>query len=341
MLEKPDLSDDLLTKCLHDAFGLRASQLDFLPLGADVNTAVYRVSAGDGRPYFLKLRRGPLDEMSVAVPAFLAGRGLRQIISPLRTAARQLWSSLDPFTLTLYPFVDGSDGYQIELTEAQWIELGAALKRIHTASLPVPLRRALPRETYSPRYRERVRAFQARLQGSTFEDPLAAQLATFLRARAAVVRQLVDGAERLACLLQVRTQEWVLCHADIHNGNILVARDGSLYIVDWDTALLASKERDLMFVGSGIGRAGNAAQEAAWFYQGYGPAEIDPVALAYYRCERIVQDIDAFCEEILSSTEKSQDRSQGLRYLMSQFEPNAVVEIALQSYAAVAASFTP
>ena len=341
MLEKPDLSDDLLAKCLRDAFGLRASQLDFLPLGADVNTAVYRVVADDSRPYFLKLRRGPLDEMSVAVPAFLAGRGLRQIIPPLRTASGQLWSGLDPFTLTLYPFVDGRDGYKVELTEAQWIELGAVLKRMHTVRLPPALRRGLPRETYSPRYRSSVLAFQARLRGSRFADPIAAELAVFLPANAAVVRQLVDAAERLARQIQSRSQAVVLCHADLHNGNLLIGNDGSLHIVDWDTALLAPKERDLMFVGSGIGRAGNAAQEAAWFYQGYGPAEVDPVALAYYRCERIVQDIDAFCEEILSTTEKSQDRSQGLRYLMNQFEPNGVVEIALQSKALVEASRAP
>jgi spectinomycin phosphotransferase len=334
MLEKPDLPDERLTKCLSDAYGLGVSQLDFLPLGADVNTAVYRVSAGDGRLYFLKLRRGPLDEMSVAVPAFLAGRGLQQIIPPLRTAAGQLWSSLDSFTLTLYPFVDGEDGYQRELTEAQWIELGAMLKRLHTVRLPPALRRGLPRETYSPRYRESVLAFQARLHGGGFADPISAELAAFLPANAAVVRQLVDAAERLARQLRSRSQAIVLCHADLHNGNLLIGNDGALHIVDWDTAMLAPKERDLMFVGSGIGRAGNVAQEAAWFYQGYGPAEVDPVALAYYRCERIVQDIDAFCEEILSTNENSQDRSQGLRYLISQFEPNGVVEIALQSLTA-------
>jgi spectinomycin phosphotransferase len=199
----------------------------------------------------------------------------------------------------------------------------------------------VPHETYSPHYRERVRTFQARLRDSTFADPLAAQLATFLQPRAPVVRQLVEGAERLGHLLEGRTQDYSLCHADIHNGNILIGKDGLLYIVDWDTALLAPKERDLMFVGSGLGRAWNQAREAAWFYQGYGPTEIDPVALAYYRCERIVQDVDAFCEQILSTTEGVQDRSQGLRYLVSQFQPNDVVEIAQQSYAAVDALRPP
>jgi spectinomycin phosphotransferase len=332
MLENPDLQDDVLISGLYDAYGLRVSQLAFLPLGADVNTAVYRASGGDGRPYFLKLRRGSFDELSVAVPAFLAGQGLRQIIPPLRTITGQLSFRLEPYALTLYPFVEGVDGFAVELSEQQWVELGATLKRLHTVRLPPAIRRGLKRETYAPRYRQHVVAFQARLRGSRFDDSIAAELAAFLAAKAAEVRQLVDAAERLARALSARPQVVVLCHADSHNGNILVSPDGALHLVDWDTALLAPKERDLMFVGSGIGRAGNADQEAAWFYQGYGLAEIDPLALAYYRCERIVQDIDAFCEEILATTASSQDRLQGLRFLTSQFEPHGVVEIALQSY---------
>jgi spectinomycin phosphotransferase len=334
MLQKPDLPDERLLAGLSDGYGLRASQLVFLPLGLDIHTAVYRAAAGDGRQYFLKLRRGPFDEMSVVVPAFLVGMGLRPVIAPLRTSTGQLAFRLDPYTLALYPFVEGVDGYAVALSEQQWVALGAALKRLHTVRLPPAIRRGLQREAYTPRYRQRVLAFQARLHGSRLADPIAAELAAVLLARAAEVRQLVDGAERLARALQARPQVVVLCHADIHNANLLIGPDGALHIVDWDTALLAPKERDLMFVGSGLGRAGTEAQEAAWFYQGYGPAQIDPLALAYYRCERIVQDIDAFCEEILATTTSGPDRQRGLRFLSSQFEPGGVVEIALQSFAA-------
>ena len=63
MLERPDLPDERLMGGLQAAYGLRLSQLTFLPLGADVNSAVYRAVAADGRPYFLKLRRGPFDAL--------------------------------------------------------------------------------------------------------------------------------------------------------------------------------------------------------------------------------------------------------------------------------------
>jgi spectinomycin phosphotransferase len=73
MLEKPDISDDTIIACLHDAFGLRVAHITFLPLGW-VNNAVYRVTADSGTAYFLKLRRGNFDEIAVAIPPFCMRR---------------------------------------------------------------------------------------------------------------------------------------------------------------------------------------------------------------------------------------------------------------------------
>src|SRR5205814_6359942 len=137
-------------------------------------------------------------ETSLAIPAFLASHGLRPIIAPLRTTTGQLSFRLDPYTLALYPFVAGVDGYAAELSQPQWVELGVAVKRLHTLRLPPAIRRALTRETYAPRYRHSVLAFQARRRGSRFADPLTAELAAFLASKGSEVRQLVDGAERLA-----------------------------------------------------------------------------------------------------------------------------------------------
>ena len=56
VLEKPDLQDENIIACLQDEYGLLVVQIAFLPLGADLNTAVYRVVADDETSYFLKLR---------------------------------------------------------------------------------------------------------------------------------------------------------------------------------------------------------------------------------------------------------------------------------------------
>jgi spectinomycin phosphotransferase len=72
-------------------------------------------------------------------------------------------------------------------------------------------------------------------------------------------------------------------------------------------------------------------QEEALFYEGYGPTSIDPDALAYYRYERIVEDIAVYCEQLIYRTTARADREQALHYLMSNFLPNGTIEIAYRA----------
>ncbi|HEX7434624.1 MAG TPA: hypothetical protein VF326_13310, partial [Anaerolineaceae bacterium] len=116
MLEKPDLQDQPIISRLQDSFGLLVNHLTFLPLGADFNTAVYRAVAEDGTAYFLKLRKGDFDEITVAVPLFLKDQGLQSIIAPLETRAKQCWASLDAYRMILYPFIEGKNGYEVALS---------------------------------------------------------------------------------------------------------------------------------------------------------------------------------------------------------------------------------
>ena len=72
-------------------------------------------------------------------------------------------------------------------------------------------------------------------------------------------------------------------------------------------------------------------EEETLFYRAYGQTQIDPTAMAYYRYERIIQDIAAFCEQLLLTNEGGEDREQSLQYLKSNFLPNNTIEIAYQS----------
>lgn len=94
MLIKPNLKDKEIIACLPDAYGLDIATVSFLPLGADFNTAVYRITTSAQTDYFLKLRSGEFLEASVSVPKYLADLGIKQVISPLATKTGQLWASL-------------------------------------------------------------------------------------------------------------------------------------------------------------------------------------------------------------------------------------------------------
>lgn len=329
MLEKPEVQDQVIIHGLQDEYGLRVSQMTFLPLGADVNTAVFRVVTEDETAYFLKLRKGDFDEISVALPQFLKAQGIQSIIAPLETKTQRLWANLDEFKMILYPFSEGKNGYEVGLTDAQWLEFGAALKGVHTAQVPQALAKLIPRETYPRRWREMVKTFQAQIEEVAFDDPTAVNLITFMKDRRGEISRLVGRAEGLALALQARSLPMVLCHSDLHAGNLLLGADEALYIVDWDNPCFAPKERDLMFIrGCSVW---NNAREETLFYQGYGETEIDRVALAYYRYERIIVDMAEFCKQLLLTSEGGEDREQSYKYFTGQFLPGNEVEIAFET----------
>lgn len=193
----------------------------------------FALGADDETPYFVKLRRGVFDEIVVAVPKLLHDQGIIQIIAPLVTRSGQLWTRLDNFNLTLYPFVEGHDGFEVGLADRHWVDFGRALKGIHTRIVPAALLSRLPRENYSVQWRENVKQFQARVEQDPLNDPVSAALAAFLKAKQSEISDLVGRSERLAMVLQTQSLEIVLCHTDIHAGNILISVSNTLYIVDW------------------------------------------------------------------------------------------------------------
>ena len=161
--------------------------------------------------------------------------------------------------------------------------------------------------------------------------PLGNNMNTAVYRALAMVLDLLGRAEQLAHVMVARSIECVVCHTDLHPGNLFIDTTGALFIVDWDYPALAPKERDLMFIGGGQGFRGRSAQEEQQrFYRGYGRAQIDPITLAYYRYERNSMDIVVACEQILSSKQGGQDRAQALEYLKWSFMPDCAIEIALK-----------
>jgi spectinomycin phosphotransferase len=247
----------------------------------------------------------------------------------LPTHTGQLWANLEGYKVILYPFVEGRDAYALPLADAHWVELGRALRQIHGLTLPAEIKARIPLETYSPQWRDSLKALLADETRWVTGDPASQKAAGLLRTRRDEIMGLVRRAEALVQVLHTRPARHVLCHTDLHAGNLLIDSTGEFFIVDWDAPLLALKEHDLMYPGGAQGFSGHTPEEEErLFFQGYGQVEVNRQALAYYRCERIVQDIAIFGEQLLLSAEGGEDREQSCGYLASNFLPGGTVEMA-------------
>jgi spectinomycin phosphotransferase len=324
MLEDPGLDPRVLAAALRGGFGIEASGFTFVP-GFDMQAASYEVATLDGR-WFAKVRFGPVAETPLEVPRALLDAGVTNVLAPVRTRNGTLWHPMaEGRTLVVYPFVAGRNAMDAGMTADQWRTFGTALRAVHESGLEARFADRLPAETFALPCAAMVRSVLA--QEPSVASPSGERLrAVFLEQRDRI-GQMLERAEELGAELRTKPFARVLCHADIHEANLLVADDGRIFLVDWDGPMLAPRERDLLFViGGGITRQVTPQQEAR-FFEGYGQVEVDREAMVYYRYERLLEDIgeigrSVFGDEAVPET----SREAQVQLLERIFESGAKVE---------------
>jgi spectinomycin phosphotransferase len=329
MREPPALAPDAIAAALQAGFGIRVAQLEFLAVGNDAASWAFRVGAPDGKAWFLKVRAGHGRWPGSAVPWHLHRLGVPHVLAPLATTAGVPYVEVDGFALALYPMLDARPAVEVGLSAEQWRTLGDVVRQVHAVPPTPDLTRMVARETFRPAGRDVAAGLEALLATAPPEDGVARELAAFWRPHREVVRALVDRADVMGRQLRRSAAPQVLCHGDLHTWNLLVDAVGWLWVVDWDEAVLAPKERDLMFVVGGIRRGLVAPRETGCFFQGYGEASVDQRLLAYYRCAWAVQDIAAYAEQVLLSPGLGEEsRRAALDGFKELFEPGHIVELA-------------
>ena len=329
-MEKEYLTEPLIICKLKSNYNIDVVSIDKLELGADADALIYKVQADDDRLYFVKLKRGHHD-ICATLQLLLSNAGIKEIISPIATLAERPTLYIDEFTLTVYPFIEGQDGFSKRLTDDQWIELGKALRHLHEFQLPALIASHIKQESYSLHWRETVRSIYENIELVKPYDKIVSDFLSDLQKYKSVIMRLVERAEELALIIQKQSVDNVLCHGDLHAGNVFLAKSSKLYIIDWDQPIQAPKERDLMFIGAGIGNVWNNNREVELFYTGYGKTEINQEIIAYYRCERIIRDIAEYHQQLLSDNTGCKDRPTSYNHFVAMFVPNGVVDIALKA----------
>ena len=216
------------------------------------------------------------------------------------------------------------------------------LAQVHATAVTEPLSRILPHEDHTHgRMASVVRDLDSRCVRSVAAsarvgdpaDHLALALEQEWRAAAGPVRTLLGQADRLGRELGTRPARSVVCHGDPHLGNVLIGGDEQVWLVDWDDAVLAPRERDLMFVIGGVlAFSPVSPEEQSWFFDGYGPADLDPARLAYYRCTRALEDlVDPAAQVVDVHRWTDSERSDALSTFRGVLSPTGLVSLTLSS----------
>jgi spectinomycin phosphotransferase len=324
-------STQQLTGWVRDDYGLDLVDVAPVGHGADAAADLWRAAAPDGAAYAVKLSGGGTPAGDV-VTSHLAASGIGGVLAPLRTRAGRLAADHRARRLTVTPWAAGERALDVDLTARHWRAFGKLLGATHRTDLAGDLAAALAWDELTHEgIAAQVRATIARLAVPPADE-----------AADAVRRAWWDATDRIAALshhatllsgaLRQITHEHVVCHGDPHVGNLLVGDDGEVWLVDWDDAVLAPRERDLMFVLGGVlAFAPVGDDERTAFFAGYGDVEIDPRLVAYYLCTRALDDVSGWAAQ--ASDPQDADRDRALDIVRGILSPAGLVDIALSAVA--------
>ena len=303
MLEKPELSDDKIQKCLDTFWKIETLHLNFLPIGNDSSAWVYRVET-DEKHYFLKIRKGIPHPAIIFAPLYLKREGIQNVIAPIPTQTG-LYHSLDGFALILYDWIYGTSAWDITLSNEQWQTWGKIMRGIHDTPISESLSAIVPSETFISKWNSTINQVNQLVQTQTFDDPIRQQTVEYWKDQQAIIDQCYERLLEIGEQLQSQSLQFVICHADIHQANIMLDEQDEIHIVDWDEVIIAPKERDLMF----FVEDGHSSHIVDAFLKGYGKTEISQLAITYYKYDWVVQEFGDYGERIflsnnLSDTEK-------------------------------------
>jgi spectinomycin phosphotransferase len=311
-----ELTKQDLARALQTHYAIDAKTIEPTEAGQDATAQRYRV---DSR-YFVKVRpAADAREAAAALSRHLFDEGVPHVVAPLRSQGGSLTVRDGEHSLTVYPLVDGVNGMQSGLTEQQWRAFGSFVGELHATSLPREL--TIASETYRPAELDTLPRIDDAVSRSGTDDATA-----FWMEHRDEIFALATRTEALGRELEQLTLPFVLCHSDLHTNNVMIDRDGGLWVIDWDEPTNAPKERDLMFVVGGIHTKLVKPHETAWFLEGYGDPAVDPLALAYYRRAWALQDIGLYgAQAYLKGS------SVAFEFFRRLFAPGAIVEIARNS----------
>ncbi|MDQ4038720.1 MAG: phosphotransferase [Actinomycetota bacterium] len=336
----PIIEPDALAEHVLDDFGISLDSMAQVFGGQDSDAAVLHAVTGDGLPVAVKVSRNNRVGGLLAV-ALLAADIPAGIPAPLLARSGKPYSVLGDRRISLTPWIAGATAYEAGMTADQWRAFGALLSRVHATPVPDAIAAELPAEDFRTPAAALARDMDERIRepaasgnpAGLHDSPTCRALIQEWRTARQCLTKILAHIDDLGDELRSRSTPSVLCHGDAHISNVLLDRSDDVWLLDWDEVVLAPRERDLMFIIEGVlADALVTAQQQAWFFDGYGPADVDPMHLAYYRCSWAVQDVADFASRILTRPDgNSPEDWQGLRFFRSVVSPTGIVGLAVRS----------
>jgi spectinomycin phosphotransferase len=331
------IQEELVLQALRESYDLPLERLAFLTTGWV--SYCYKAEIAAGAAYLVKLYdadeptpfvAGSRDFYLPLTHQLCARRLLPQIACPVPARDGRFVVRAGPYLLIVFDFIDGERVGFGRLPDAVLAQLATLVGRLHRATRALDLVDPLT-EHFAIAFEQALPAQLAALagpapDGGAFWHGLQELL---IPQRDAILGHL-SRLKELQAVVRARHGELVVCHTDLHGGNLLVNGQGDLFIIDWENAMLAPPEHDLFMY---------AEDERFWdlfwpaYQREFGPARLDVDTLGFYCYRRGLEDLADWFRLLFSGGRGHQHDSHELRSIAGTMTTMANLEATLRRIA--------
>jgi spectinomycin phosphotransferase len=295
------IDDNALLEHVRSHYDLDVIRLEYLNAGM---VSAYRMT-GSGGTFFLKLfpntpygheAASRLEGEHSLLLALRESKVLKRIPMPVGALGGGTISSFQGLPFAVYRFIEGHTVW--ETWQDLLVGIADILGRLHAGSpqlLARDLKFPIPEEDFEfpfeTRLLEELRALQLADSASC---PGVLALRDLLLPRRDELLKLLNQAKAFQRLARGRPRNFVVAHADLHGGNLLLDPTGQLWALDWETARVAPAEHDLWMFHSRFNDFVPAYERALG-----RRCEMDFDLLGFYFYRRNLEDLAMNVQQIM------------------------------------------
>jgi spectinomycin phosphotransferase len=291
-----DLAPASIAQALAEGWGLHAASMQYVPEGGGSHhwqvvdrwgqRHFVNVDDLDNKDWIADARDAVFHGLASALRTAATLRdeaGLTFVVSPIPTLDGDLLRRLDQrYAVSVNPYLAGRSFAFGPYTDPHLRDRALdMISALHAATPAV--RGAAPLHTPGFAGRRDLDAFLVDPDRPWHAGPYAEPARRALASQTRELSQLVVGFDRIVDSTALLPTDLVITHGEPHPAN-LMAVDGSLFLIDWDTVALARPERDLSLIVPSPGDGLDRYQEATG-------RTVDPDVITLYRLRWYLDDL--------------------------------------------------
>jgi Ser/Thr protein kinase RdoA (MazF antagonist) len=331
---EPAIDKPAILRALRQAYDLPIESVTFMTSGWA--SYIYRGEIAGGASCLVKVYDESLPEPLLATSRDfylplthqLCAKGLlTSIACPVQAPDGRFSIGVGQHRIIVFHFIEGHAIGFGPLPDEVLVKLAGLIGRLHSSTGSLELRSPLT-EDFRIAFERLLPAGMDALTGVSPGNRHGwAEWRDLLLPRRDEILEYLRRLRHLQAVMRSHPRRMVVCHTDLHGGNLILNGAGDLYIVDWEGAQLAPPEQDLFFFAGEDTFHGlfwpNYARE-------FPEATLGLDALGFYFYRRGLEDLAEWIQRLLHTEQSQEQASRALHWAAQTLSELARTEATLE-----------